>query len=292
MQDFLNNLRTLKYSECSITSYGNALKVFFSFMERNAIARMQDVTIEDLENYKAGLIEKEYADSTLDIYTRTLKLYFKFLEDRGEIFINPAEGMRKHKRTMKMQYVPNPEDMKRLLELPDTSSAIGIRDRAIIETAYSTACRIQELSNLTLHDIDLKNAMMVIRQGKGNKDRIVPIGRHAVKWLNEYLTRAREELLAGSYDEDTLWIGFHHRKITSPAIHKMLETYSRILNISPVITVHSIRRLAATQMLNNGASPALIAEMLGHADLGTLYAYLKVTAKEIKEMHSRAKVGE
>ena len=188
-----------------------------------------------------------------------------------------------------MQRIPNLEDMKRLLEEPDASGNIGMRDRAMIEVAYSTACRASELWNLKLDDLELTGGLASIRQGKGRKDRVAPLGRHAVKWLVLYLEKARPALLRDRDDSERwLWLSRAGGKLSLIAVQYVFKRYSFDAGLSHGISIHGVRRLAATSMLENGAHPLMIGEMLGHATLKTLGSYLRVSMKDLKAMQAKA----
>jgi site-specific recombinase XerD len=293
VNDFFIEMQRRKFSLKSIQCYKDRLAAFEKYMTANQITRLQDVKEEDIEAYRFYLINKKCSDNTVDLYVRCLRLLFKFLEKSGVIFINPMENIKLRKVKSKRQYIPSVETIKILLAQPSLNTATGIRDRAIIETAYSTACRISELTNLSISDLDLKNGAMTIRNGKGSKDRIVPLGKHAVKALSVYLNGARGELLADEKDTNDLWISFHHhKKMELAGINRIFHTYSKQADLKHCATVHSIRRGTATAMLRNGGNPVLIAELLGHSSLKTLGAYLDVSIEDLKTMHHKSKVSQ
>jgi len=191
----------------------------------------------------------------------------------------------------KLVPVPNEEDIRKLMEQPDLGTAAGVRDRALLEVGYSTALRLSELAGLNLADPNLKDATVRVL-GKGSKERVVPLGRQAISWLEEYVGKARPELLTASPDEPALWLGGMGRRFHVLLIGKMMRDYGKRAGIACGITPHALRRACATHMLRGGAHPAAIQMLLGHASLSTLSSYLRVSITDLQAMHAKARVGE
>lgn len=182
------------------------------------------------------------------------------------------------------------EEVETVLNQPDLTSPFGIRDRAIMETLYSTGIRRTELVNLTIYSIDQNRGTVFIDQGKGKKDRVVPIGERALAWISKYLDEVRESLLSDP-NEGTLFItyqgnGFHPNKLTA-----IIRDYIKQADIGKSGSCHLFRHSMATLMLENGADVRFIQELLGHARLDTTQRYTHVSIGKLKDIHSATHPG-
>ncbi len=288
--EFLAQMKNLNYTYKSILTYKYPLKKLVIFLSAVGIAEAREIDTIILEKYVASLVAEKLSPASMGMYLRVLRLFFNWLEDQGEIFINPAEGLQKVRTERRLQSVPSEEDMSKLLSMPDLTTPCGIRDRAIMEVAYGCALRLNELLCLTIFSIDLNNNILRVL-GKGRKERILPLTSQAVFYLDKYLNGIRKELLNNNLDDNSLWISQYHRRPSQIAIQKMLANYAKKANIENNISVHAIRRACATHMLRNGAHPAQIQQLLGHASMRHLSQYLQLTITEIKAMHKNSKIG-
>lgn len=288
---FLQMLKDKKYSEKTINTYRYPLQKFFSFLADIKIERIQNVGKTELDSYRASLLAENITLGGMDVYTRALKLFFRYLEEEGYIFDNPAKYMERIRVEKKLPVVPTVAEINKLISVVDMSNNAGLRDRAIVETAYSTALRCNELVSLNLLSIDIKNALVQV-MGKGRKERRVPLGRQAVFYLGKYIETARNELLHGNIDQKALWISnMYAKRMSDMLIQKMFQRYAEKAGLKGKITVHSIRRACATHMLQNGAHPVQIQMLLGHTQMRHLSQYLKLTITDIMNMHKKSKVG-
>ena len=286
---YFEDLRKHNYSKNTINGYDSGLKRFLYFLGVNGVSEIQDVTLDLLDKYRASAFEEELTTGTIAMLLRVVKTFFKYLESEGIIFDNPAYHLKLPKVDKKMQYVPSEKDMIKLIAQPYTATTMGIRDRAILEVAYSTGIRLEELTGLKLSSVDLKNKVLRV-MGKGKKERVVPLTRAACKWLEDYVSGARRELLKYNLNEDALWIGKHKKGMSHAALGVRIGEYSKeagIRRISP----HAIRRACATHMLRNGAHPVQIQMLLGHSDLSTLSRYLSITLEDMKKSHGKSRPG-
>ena len=291
VQAFLQHLRDLKYSQKSIESFHNGLRRFISFLTAINKERPQDVTSQDLDHYRLRLVEDNLAGATILLYLRSVKKFFAFLETKQQIFINPAARLTYPKVPRKLQPVPSVEDMKKLLNQPDLATLSGIRDRAILEIFYSSGLRLEELVGLDLGDLDSKNKTIKVL-GKGSKERVLPIGKMALSWLDTYLEEARPQLVKKNRDKGAMFLGNGlGRRINPLIVERQVKDYAQAAGLSQ-ITPHALRRACATHMLQGGAHPLEIQTLLGHSSLGTLRQYLKVTIREMKAMHEKSRLGQ
>jgi len=286
---YFDDLRKHNYSEKTIYSYDSGLKRFLYFLGLNGVSEIQDVTLDLLDKYRASSLDEGLETGTVAMLLRVVKTFFKYLESEGVVFDNPACFLKLPKVEKKTQYVPSEEDMIKLIAQPHTITPTGIRDRTILEVAYSTGIRLEELTGLKLSSVDLKNKVLRV-MGKGRKERIVPLTKAACEWLENYISGPRGELLKYNLNEDALWIGNHKKAMRHAALGVRIGEYSKeagIRRISP----HAIRRACATHMLRNGAHPVQIQMLLGHSDLSTLSRYLNITLEDMKKSHGKSGAG-
>lgn len=286
---FVEHLESQNYSRKSIKIYNDNVKRFFSFIKDKNIPRIQDVTLQDIESYQADLIEHNLSINSIDVYIRALKQYFKFIELQGVIFENPMENLKRPKIKNKIRFVPSVKSMIELIDGIDTITKDGIRNRAIIETLYSCGLRLNELLGVTLHDVDFRNQQIRI-YGKGRKERMLPLTKQAVLYIQKYLDEVRPNLVK-NIDENYLWVSNYGNRLSERALQRIVSELARKAGLKYVYTVHTIRRACATHLLQNGAEPLMIQELLGHSNLKSLSQYLKLSIRDIKKMHKESRLG-
>lgn len=280
--DFLTQMEVSNYTYASIQTYKYPLDRFFLFLQEEGIDRIQEVTHNVIEKYRLKLVRDNFKTTSLEVYLRTVKLLFRYLESTGEVFINPASEIAVPRPDRHLQYVPSKEEMERFLDM-DIPTPQRVREKALFETAYSCGGRLNELRMLDLKDCNLGEGQLTLL-GKGRKQRIVPIGQHSIFWLDKYIREARPILQCGKY-EDALLLTKDGNRVSIIGIQKQVQ-YRR-QEIGVPITMHAIRRACATHMLQGGAHPVEIQQLLGHANLSSLSQYLNVTRNELKETHKR-----
>jgi integrase/recombinase XerD len=290
IEEFLHHLKALRYRPKSIKSYKQALSRFLSFLTAIDIKRLADVTARDLAAYRLELIDRNYAQQSIGLYLRAVRKLFDYLEQTQQIFINPARSLILPRGETKIKFVPTEKEMEALLSQPDLSRPTGIRDRAILETFYSTGARLGELCGMNVHDTELGQGRIKIT-GKGDKERVVPMGRQAAFWTDKYLKDVRPGFLRKRPDGHALWIGFQGKRINPLIVERFVRDYGKKAEIIRPVTPHALRRACATHMLRGGAHPVQIQMLLGHASLRTLSCYLKVTVTDMMKTHARGKPG-
>lgn len=292
IDNFLEHLKDRKYAEKTILSYKYPLIDFFSFLAAGSGSDEPpdpaEITLDTLENYKLHIIERGFEASSVYSYIRFIKNFFAYLAEYGMIFENPAEKLENSTPLKKLPEVPSQEEIHALFSAVDVSTVTGIRDRAMLETAYSCALRVAELTSLTVKAADLESGLLRVT-GKGGKERTVPLGEHAVMWIENYLRNSRPHLAAFSSFK-ALWLSSKGYKIQSHFAGIMIRKYSYLAGCEN-ITVHSLRRACATHMLQNGAHPVQVQMLLGHASLKTLGRYLRLSVNDLKKTHSRTNPG-
>lgn len=290
VSNFLQYLESLKYSSQTIQSYKTTLIRFSSFLTACNINRVQDVTIHDLDKFRLFLIDEGLASKSLNTYLSNIRQFYNHLEKTLQVFANPASTLIIPKIAFKLQHVPNEDDMKKLLVQPDLTTPAGIRDRALLEVMYSTGTRLEEVVGINLFDVNLKQKTIKV-SGKGNKERMVPLGKKAVYWLDKYLKEVRKTFIKTRLDEHALFVGTQcGRRINPQIVSSLVRNYSVKAKIKPVSS-HAIRRACATHLLRGGAHPDHIRKLLGHTTMKALRSYLQLTISDIKKMHKKSKIG-
>lgn len=311
IEAYLKALKRRRYSPKTIATYRYPLTLFASFFQSRAseagppepcakeeaascFSRLQDVTRDDLAAWRLDLIERGLADASLEVFLRAARNLFNWMEAEGMLFDNPAAALKTPKYERKLLPVPSEAELRRLLAQPAVTTPVGIRDRAIIEVGYCCALRREELARLTLRDPDfLQRSLRVL--GKGSRERMLPLGEEAFTWLRRYVDDARPALLGRNAEAaalDVLWISTDGKPFGGQGISVMLKKYGREAKLSVNITPHSLRRACATHMLRNGAHPVQIQMLLGHATMRHLAQYLRLTIREIREMHRKSRPGQ
>ena len=287
---FLQHLRTRNYSPKTVTAREKSMLDLFSSLAASGVERLQDVTTADLDRYRTEIVDRGFTINSQNNYLWAVSKFFGFLEDTKRVFVNPADGLFIPKPRRIMQPVPTEAEMKKLLAQPNVLTPVGMRDRAILEVMYSTGVRRGELLGMSLFDPDYDRGTVRVC-GKGRKDRMLPLGKHAAYWLRQYTREGRPKLLKGQIDVRALWVSKDGDPVSGVRIVQMLRQYVGRAGIKKRISPHSLRRACATHMLFHGAHPVQIQMLLGHSSLQTLSQYLQVGIKEMMRTHYQTRPG-
>ncbi len=290
VEAYLAALKRKNYSPKSIDSYQDALGRLIAYLAHQGILRVQDVTLTHLEQYGLSLTDRGLADATRYMYLRCARHFFGYLSKTHQIFINPAINLVIPKYRRPLKPVPSVDEINRLLDQPDVKTPIGLRDRAFLETLYSCGLRRNEAVSMTLSDLNLKEGLLLVN-GKGGKERVVPVGESAIRFIKRYINTARPQFMKHP-DEPVLWLTQRGSRISFSTVDNILRRYSASAGIDMKLSAHVLRRACATHMLSNGAHPVELQAFLGHSDLKNLSQYLKVTITDMKAMHERSTVGQ
>ncbi len=292
VRDYMALLESRGYSGESIRKRWDCMRRFLLYMEALKIQRVQDVSAKLIEDYRLCLIEHGYSASIMESAMRTLCLFYGFLEDRNRVFDNPTRRLHIPKANILFGPVLTEKEVGQLLAGPDLTRPMGIRDRALLETLYSTGIRRGEALKLTVFDVDLDRATLRVK-GKGRKERLVPLGRQAVKFLGIYLKEARPKLLPKlTAAPEALWLDRNRTGLGAAGLGHAIAKYARAAGLSTPANIHTLRRTCATALLRNGAHPVVVAQLLGHADLNSLSHYLQTTITDLLKAHSQSKPGQ
>jgi integrase/recombinase XerD len=297
MKRFLESMRVKNYSARTVENRESYLGFFIAWCEARSIGRPQEVTKPILERYQRHLFHLRKPDGkplTFQAqYARLVpvRAYFKWLKRQNVLLWNPASELELPRLGRRLpKHVLTVTEAEQVLEQPDVSDAIGLRDRAIIEVLYSTGIRRMEVLNLSIYDLDTERGTLMVRQGKGKKDRMVPIGERAVAWLERYFNDARPALMVPP-DDGTLFLGATGEELSPNRLTQLVRGYVDAADIGKRGACHLFRHTMATLMLENGADIRYIQEMLGHVELSTTQIYTQVSIRRLKQVHTLTHPG-
>lgn len=290
---YLESLRVRNYSEATIESREHHLREFIKWAEERGFARPCEVTKPTLERYQRWLYHyRKKNGEPLSFRSQhgclvPVRALFKWLCRQNLLLANPAADLELPRAEKRLpRHVLTAAEAERVLGLPDITNPLGQRDRAVLETLYSTGMRRMELIGLKLYDLDQERGTVFIRQGKGKKDRMIPLGERAFSWIRKYLDDARATLSL-SPDDGTVFLtnaglGFEPNRLT-----QLVRDYVDAAEIGKTGSCHLFRHTCATLMLEGGADIRFIQQMLGHAKLETTQIYTQVSIRQLKEVHTR-----
>jgi integrase/recombinase XerD len=268
------------------------------FLEGRDVTEVEEVTPSLLDSYQRHLYHLKKRDgSPLSFLTQAQRLipvkgFFAWLAQSGHLAYDPALSLVLPKREHRVpESVLSVEEVEAVLAGPDTSTALGLRDRAILEVFYSSAIRRSELAHLRVADIDHARQTVFVRQGKGARDRFVPIGTRACAWVVRYLDEVRPHL-EGDRRHPALFLSVTGGELAPDVLSKMVSAYVSAGAPTKKGSCHLFRHTAATLMLDAGADVRHIAEMLGHQKLETTMTYTRVSMAKLHEVHARCHPAE
>ncbi|HMA94165.1 MAG TPA: site-specific tyrosine recombinase XerC [Polyangiaceae bacterium] len=297
MNRFLEALRVKNYSSRTVENRESYLGFFIAWCEARSIGRPQEVTKPILERYQRHLFHlREPNGKSLSFGSQYARLvpvraFFKWLTRQNVLLWNPASELELPRLERRLpKHVLTVAEAEQVLEQPDVNDSIGLRDRAILEVLYSTGIRRMEVLNLSIYDLDTERGTLMVRQGKGKKDRMVPIGERAIAWLERYLADARPGLVVPP-DDGTLFLGATGEELSPNRLTQLVRGYVNAADTGKRGACHLFRHTMATLMLENGADIRYIQEMLGHAELSTTQIYTQVSIRRLKQVHTLTHPG-
>ena len=286
---FSEHLKVLNRSTVTIKAYTGHVRLFLAGEHKDIKA----VTRADMENYIATLYDHEkdtkYTTGTICMKIRSLKRFFEFLEQANIIFINPMEYIQEPKKDKTVpRNILTTREMEKLLDQPNLGTRTGIRDRAVLEVFYSTGIRLGELCSLTIYDADLQGKMLRINQGKGGKDRVVPLGKHAIRFLREYISKIRPHFTRKNRKSRTLFVNQQGQPLSKQVVSVMVRSSAQKAGLKKQVSAHVLRHTFASMLVKNGADVVAVQKMLGHSDLKTTQGYIKTMGVDLKKAHKKS----
>lgn len=284
-EDFCEYLRSeCHLSENTVMAYGRDMRRFNQWLGDRSVP---DLTIAELSDFVGFLNDQQLAPASIARHVVAVKMFFRYLQLEGIIVDNKVELLGSQKLWQRVPSVMSPDEVERFLRAPRRIEIYHFRDRALLEMLYATGCRASEISNLRLRDLHLKERYCKCH-GKGNKQRMVPLGDSAVEAVQQYLDRQRPRLQAARPDEvDWLFLSRSGRRLRREAIWELVKKYALIADVSVSISPHTLRHSFATHLLAGGADLRQVQEMLGHASIATTQIYTHVDQSRLKRVYNQ-----
>ena len=285
---FLSYLRVEKgLAQNTILAYGRDLKRFAEFLRKRQKTRAEDATREDIVDFLSSLYKQKLDSRSVARYLVSIRGLYKFALMEGMVTVDPTENLESPKVRNSLPTYLRVEEIDKLLQAPDVSTPLGLRDRAMLEVLYSTGLRVSELLNLRISDIDMR--MGCVRCiGKGDKERLVPIGRKALEAVEQYLNHGRPNFARPSAPpphNNVLFLTRNGKRLSRVGIWKILHDYGTKLGLRGRLTPHKLRHSFATHLLEGGADLRSVQLMLGHADISTTQIYTHVVEERLKQIY-------
>ncbi|MBL8007320.1 MAG: site-specific tyrosine recombinase XerD [Ignavibacteria bacterium] len=288
---FVNYLRTEKsLSENTISAYQFDLEKFITFCENEkkiySPEKITDHTINSFLQFlynSENKINEKFSSKSVSRIISSLKSFFKYLESEKLILLNPSVNIETPRTSRLLPEVLSVEETDILLSKPDVSNKLGLRDKALLETIYASGLRVSEAINMKISDLYAEEGFIRVI-GKGSKERIVPVGKTALKFINKYLNESRISL-KNAKSSDYLFLNFRGSKLSRMGILKILKKYCLEAGIKREIHPHTLRHSFATHLLQGGADIRIIQEMLGHSDISTTQIYTHIDKNYLIEIH-------
>ena len=286
ISSFLTHAKVEKgLSANTISAYQRDLLKFAEFAKKRKLT-VETVRTDDLVDFLAGLYRQKLESRTVARHLVTLRNFFRFAQIQETISTDPSINLESPKIRRNLPGYLRLEEIEKILAQPDAKTAMGLRDKAMLEVLYSTGLRVSELTGLKISDLDSKVGC-VRCIGKGDKERIVPVGKRALGLLDKYLREARPALLqhAKGVPNSSLFVNQRGRSLSRVGVWKILSGYGRRAGLRIALTPHMLRHSFATHLLERGADLRSVQLMLGHADISTTQIYTHVVEERLKQIY-------
>lgn len=265
-------------------SYERDLMRYLAFVKQAGVTSWQAVDRFLVVKFISQLQDEKKASTTIMRMVSSLRRFHQFLRQERYTDQDPMQHIDSPKKKQKLPQTLSIKEVERLIETPDVTKPLGLRDRAILEVMYATGLRVSELIHLKMGDVHLKMGL-VQTIGKGDKERIVPLGDYAIHWIERYLNESRPVLTKKNPDELFLFVNRSGHGLSRQGIWKNLKQIVREAGINKVVTPHTLRHSFATHLLENGADLRTVQELLGHADISTTQIYTHITKKRMTDVY-------
>ncbi|WP_019242113.1 MULTISPECIES: site-specific tyrosine recombinase XerD [Bacillus] len=288
LRDFIHFLTVEKgLAKNTLVSYERDLRSYLKYIQTvEQITTWNDVHRVTIIQFLAKLKEEGKSSRTIARHIASIRSLHQFLLRDKQTEQDPSVHIDTPQKERTLPKVLSMEEVEALMESPKGSDGFGLRDQAMLEIMYATGMRVSELIQLNLSDVH--SAMGFVRcVGKGNKERIIPIGQTALKAVDRYLSKGRPMLARKQYTTDALFLNHHGQRLSRQGFWKILKRLAQEANIQKELTPHTFRHSFATHLLMNGADLRSVQEMLGHADISTTQIYTHITNTRLKDVYSK-----
>ncbi|WP_438432264.1 site-specific tyrosine recombinase XerD [Gorillibacterium sp. sgz500922] len=289
LQTFIQHVSAEKgLAPNTLESYERDISQYLVFLRGEGVTELKDSRRIHIQKYLLELKNRGRAASTVSRSLVSIRSFYQYLTGEGVIAGgNPALQLEAPKLDKRLPHVLSVEEVVQLLEAPETGTAAGVRDKVMLEMLYATGVRVTELISLDVSKVNPELGFIEC-SGKNRKERVIPIGKTAAKWLRLYLRDMRACMLRDGSDEPALFINHLGSRLTRQGFWKIIKKYAREARIEQEITPHTLRHSFATHLLDGGADIRSVQEMLGHADLSTTQVYIRTMKSNLKEVYDRA----
>ncbi|TDL97843.1 site-specific tyrosine recombinase XerD [Macrococcus brunensis] len=286
VEEFLHFIAIEKgLSDNTIAAYRRDLTGYMQFLNKEKIGHLDNVDRVTIGLYLGELKEQNKSQKTIARQTASIRGFHQFALREKYAVKDPSVMVEPPKVAQHLPDVLSIQEVDQFLKSPDTSKLFGKRDQAMLELLYATGMRVSELINLNVNDINL--IMGYVRVfGKGNKERIIPLGTTSMEVLGHYLEHTRPRMLKKEMT-DSLFLNFHGRRMTRQGFWKIIRQLKEDAGIKKKLTPHTLRHSFATHLLENGADLRAVQEMLGHADISTTQLYTHISKKQIRDVYKK-----
>jgi integrase/recombinase XerD len=291
---FLQTMRMRNCSERTIQAWRYILNRFVNWCNERSLSCMSEITSDHMAAYRRSLFHyrnpKTGAALTFDTqahYLIPIRRWFNWMKVQTFIELDPTTEIELPKSEDRLPTATlTAEKVELLLNQPDITTRLGLRDRAILETFYSSGIRCGELIALDVYDLSFDRGILTVRQGKNRKDRVVPIGERALSWVEKWINDIRPDLVTESSDQ-ALFVSKNGKRMHPTGLSKLVREYLVSIGITQRGACHLLRHTAATLMMENGADLRSLQQFLGHARLNTTQIYTHVSIKRLQEVHRK-----
>jgi integrase/recombinase XerD len=272
-------------SRNTLESYRRDLHQFAQWLQHSRSRSVLDADRADLLAYLGYRFRRDAKPRSAARLLSSLKRFYRFLLREGRVKADPTLQVDSPKLPRALPKTLTEQDVESLLSAPDTSTALGLRDRAMLETLYASGLRVSELVGLAVSQVNLNGGVIRV-MGKGAKERLVPLGDEALHWIRRYLGDSRQALVRGR-SASALFVTARARPMTRQAFWNLVSRYTRAAGIGKRISPHTLRHAFATHLLNHGADLRVVQMLLGHSDISTTQIYTHVARERLKQLHAQ-----
>ena len=275
------------FSEHTLRAYSADIVEFVRFSDRGESLAPGDIDHLMLRSYLAHLRGTGKSRATMARKLASLRTFFRYLVREEIMEDNPAADMRTPRKEQRLPGVLDEKQVRTLIERPDTSTFLGLRDRAILEILYSTGIRASELVGANIEDADLIGEVIRVR-GKRKKERLAHLGSYAVAAIKDYLDARRLQPRAPMFDKRALILNRFGKRLSDRSLRRTVNKYFRLASLALKVTPHTLRHSFATHLLDRGADLRSVQELLGHESLSTTQIYTHVSTERLKKVYDKA----
>lgn len=284
IKDFVLHLASVEgLAKNTCQSYHNDLIIFNYYLLEQQII-LTEVSTQNISDYLFVRVQNGISHTTNARIQSSLKRFYRYLVHEKHIEINPTDAIKRPKPSRKVPQSLSEDDVESLLQAPDLSTVIGLRDKAMLEVLYATGLRVSELISIRLFDYDL-NASVLKVMGKGSKERLLPLGEYAHEWVTRYLSQ-RDQLLQRQ-PSDFLFLSKRGQGMTRQTFWHAIKRHAVQADIQADLSPHTLRHAFATHLLNHGADLRIVQMLLGHSSISTTQIYTHVANERLKKLHQQ-----